>query len=110
MRIALRQVWIWKILIVDPEEYADGKKSHDNRNVCQTRQDESQSTASRIFSGEHPLNHILICAVGGHGNERGRKKSGPEGVFAFEDSFDLVEKVALIRWAKAPKREFARLS
>ena len=47
--------------------------------------------------------------MGGHGNERCRKKCGPEGIFTFKNSFDLLHKVALVRRPKAPKGEITGL-
>ena len=36
-----------------------------------------------VFRGQHPLHHVLVSAVGGHGGEGGAYKRRPNGVLAF---------------------------
>ncbi len=37
------------------------------------------------------MDHILVSAVGGHGDEDGGEEGGKDGVFGFEDAFEVAE-------------------
>ena len=37
------------------------------------------------------MDHILVSAVGGHGDEDGGEEGGEDSVFGFEDAFEVAE-------------------
>ena len=61
-----------------------------------------------VFGGEHALDHVLIGAVGGQGDEGGAEEGGPEGVLLFQDVLHIAPKAEAFPGAEVDDFEVVR--
>ena len=59
------------------------------------REDQREPALVMVLRRQHPLHHVLVGAVRGHGGEDGAEQRGPDGVFVAEDAADVGEIDAL---------------
>src|SRR5256885_1855398 len=77
-------------LVVNPEKKSDAQESERDWNVGEPGHDERPAAATNVLRGQHPLDHVLIGAMGSHGDEDRTDQSGKDRVFGFEHGFPPV--------------------
>ena len=77
-------------LIINPEQQTDGEKCERDRNIGEPGKNERAPAAPHIRRGQHPLHHVLIGPVRGHGDESRSNQPGENGVLDFKHPFDFV--------------------
>ena len=85
-------------LIIRPEQKTDAEKCQNNRDVGETRHDQRTPAPTNVRRGQHPLHHVLISAVRGHGNKCRSDQSGKNRVLGLKHSLDFFP--ARLRWIK----------
>ena len=84
MRLALRAVQCGERgrvhSVEDEEAGADEKKERELDEDDDAAGEQGEARLAQVARGEHSLNHQLVGAVRGHGEECSAEDSGPEGV------------------------------
>ena len=71
-------------LVVDPEEDANGEECQHDRDIRKSAQNEAESAFLDILRSEHALHHVLVGAVGRHGEECRTEDRREDGVGIFQ--------------------------
>ncbi len=107
--VAGGEIRVGIVLVVDIKKNADPEEGEHDGDIGQAGTDEGEPAAGGVLGCEHPLDHVLIRSVGGHGDKGGGEESGPDGVITLQDAFQGSGEVSLHDRAKAPEGKVAGL-
>ena len=97
------------LLVVGEEQDSDEDEGRGDRQVHKGRRDQAAARLLVGLGGEHPLNHVLIGAEGGHVAQRRPDERGKEGVVARQYQLDVVPQAHRRKMvALLPPRDDAR--
>ena len=75
-----RQCRIGADLVVDPKENSYGEECQHDRDICKSTHNETETAFIDILRCEHALHHVLVGAMGCHGEECRTENRGKNSV------------------------------